>query len=76
MIVLLMIIFVGFLNHFREMYFNPAPRSLTQPSAISRWCVAPMWLALAPLFVFGVWWPGALWGHFTSIGRLLAVVHP
>lgn len=76
MILLLMIIFVGFLNHFREMYFSPVRQSATQPSPISRWCVVPMWLALAPLFLFGVWWPAALWDHFTSIGRLLSVAHP
>lgn len=76
MILLLMIIFVGFLNHFREMYFSPASPPSMPPSSISRWCVAPMWLALAPLFLFGVWWPSALWTHFASIGRLLAVAHP
>jgi hydrogenase-4 component F len=76
MILLLMIIFVGFLNHFREMYFNPVPQSSMRPSPISRWCIAPMWLALAPLFLFGIWWPAALWDHFASIGRLLAAAHP
>ncbi|MGB6537301.1 MAG: proton-conducting transporter membrane subunit [Xanthobacteraceae bacterium] len=75
-VLLLMIIFVGFLNHFREMYFTPAPHSSTPPSPTSRWCVAPMWLALAPLLLFGVWWPTALWDHFASIGRLLAVAQP
>jgi len=76
MVALLMIIFVGFLNHFREMYFDPAPSSETGLVSISRWCVAPMWLALAPLLLFGVWWPGALWEHFTAIAHLLAIVHP
>lgn len=76
MILLLMIIFVGFLNHFREMYFSPVSQSSMRSSPISRWCIAPMWLALAPLFLLGLWWPAALWDHFTSISRLLAVPHP
>lgn len=76
MILLLMIIFVGFLNHFREMYFSPVPQSATRPSPISGWCIAPMWLAIGPLFLFGIWWPGALWDHFVSIGRVLAAAHP
>jgi hydrogenase-4 component F len=76
MILLLMVIFVGFLNHFREMYFSPVPQASMRPSPISRWCVAPMWFALAPLFLFGIWWPSALWNHFTSISRLLAAAHP
>jgi hydrogenase-4 component F len=39
--------------------------------AISRWCVAPMWLALAPLLVFGLWWPDALWDHFMAAAQTL-----
>ena len=76
MIVLLMIIFVGFLNHFREMYFGTESKSQTQLLPISLWCVTPMWLALAPLLLFGVWWPRALWDHFMNISRILAVAHP
>jgi hydrogenase-4 component F len=76
MILLLMIIFVGFLNHFREMYFTPVPQTPTRPSPVSRWCVVPMWLALAPLFLFGIWWPSGLWGHFINIGHVLTVTHP
>jgi len=72
MAVLLIVIFVGFLNHFRAMYFNAGAGSDARPAAISRWCVAPMWLALAPLLVFGVWWPSGLWDHFMSAARLLA----
>ena len=49
MIVLLIVIFIGFLNHFREMYFaGRAPKRWANAS-LSGWCVAPMWLALAPL---------------------------
>ena len=72
MVVLLIVIFIGFLNHFRAMYFNPGKASGEQPAPVSRWCVAPMWLALAPLLVFGVWWPSDLWNHFMAAAHVLA----
>jgi hydrogenase-4 component F len=71
MAVLLIVIFVGFLNHFRTMYFEEGrPERKSMP--ISPWCLAPMWLAIAPLFVMGVWWPQALWDHFLGIAQSLA----
>jgi hydrogenase-4 component F len=76
MILLLMVIFVGFLNHFREMYFDQEQQTETKLLPISRWCIAPMWFALAPLLLFGVWWPHGLWDHFAAIGRILSVGHP
>jgi hydrogenase-4 component F len=76
MIVLLIVIFVGFLNHFREMYFNREPEAKVELLPLSRWCVAPMWFALAPLLLFGVWWPPAMWEHFTAIGRVLTIGLP
>ncbi len=76
MIVLLIVIFVGFLSHFRAMYFQPAPLSAGGPSAISCWCVTPMWLALAPLLLFGLWWPSAMWEHFSAISRVLTGLSP
>jgi hydrogenase-4 component F len=72
MVVLLIVIFIGFLNHFRAMYFNADAASDNRPAPVSRWCVAPMWLALAPLLVFGVWWPGDLWNHFMVAAQILA----
>ena len=74
MLVLLIVIFIGFLNHFRDMYFNAGDSDNAPtigPSPISRWCVTPMWFALAPLLVFGVWWPNDLWEHFMAAARLL-----
>ena len=71
MVVLLIVIFIGFLNHFRTMYFNADARSGDCATPVSRWCVTPMWLALAPLVVFGVWWPSELWDHFMAAARLL-----
>jgi hydrogenase-4 component F len=72
MVVLLIVIFIGFLNHFRTMYFDGAgAASEDRPTPTSRWCVAPMWLALVPLLVFGVWWPSAMWDHFAAAAQTL-----
>jgi len=76
MAVLLIVIFIGFLNHFRIMYFGAKTDADNQPKPISRWCVTPMWLALVPLFVFGVWWPTDLWNHFMAAARTLGGVAP
>ena len=75
MAVLLVIIFVGFLNHFRTMYFENGEAEEQTPSRVSPWCLAPMWLALAPLLIMGVWWPPALWDHFQTIAQALQPVH-
>jgi hydrogenase-4 component F len=72
MAVLLIIIFVGFLNHFRAMYFKGGEAEAEAKASVSPWCVAPMWLALIPLFVMGLWWPQVLWDHFQSIAHALA----
>jgi hydrogenase-4 component F len=72
MVVLLIVIFIGFLNHFRTMYFDGEDDAGRPPAPVSRWCVAPMWLALAPLLVFGLWWPSDLWDHFMLAAQALA----
>jgi hydrogenase-4 component F len=72
MVVLLIVIFIGFLNHFRAMYFDGEDVIEKVPAPLSRWCVAPMWLALAPLLVFGLWWPSGLWSHFMLAAHSLA----
>ncbi len=76
MVVLLIVIFIGFLNHFRAMYFNAGEASASPVKPVSRWCVAPMWLALVPLVVFGVWWPQSLWEHFMTAAQSLSVGTP
>ena len=76
MAVLLIVIFIGFLNHFRAMYFNVETAGDARPAAMSRWCVAPMWLALAPILVLGVWWPADLWNHFMAAARMLTGLMP
>jgi hydrogenase-4 component F len=72
MVVLLIVIFIGFLNHFREIYFGAQPEAGIRPRQVSRWCVTPMWLALVPLLLFGLWWPQDMWNHFAIIARVLA----
>ncbi len=71
--VLLIVIFVGFLNHFRVMYFMPAAQTSPPEHAPSLFSMLPMALALAPLLLFGLWWPQALWGYFGVIARSLGV---
>jgi hydrogenase-4 component F len=74
--VLLIVIFVGFLNHFRMMYFEEGRDERKLMPLISGWCVAPMWLAVVPLFVMGLWWPQALWEHFLGIAGSLTTAPP
>ena len=75
MAVLLIVIFIGFMNHFRSMYYGEASGSA--PAAhVSAWCAVPMWLALVPLFVLGVWWPGSVWAYLASTAQSLAPVAP
>ncbi|MGO9005612.1 MAG: proton-conducting transporter membrane subunit [Beijerinckiaceae bacterium] len=75
MAVLLIIIFIGFMNHFRAMYYQPDGGSAPKGPASARcvaWCAAPMWLALVPLLVFGLWWPPAIWDYLNSIAHFLS----
>jgi hydrogenase-4 component F len=73
MAVLLIVIFVGFMNHFRSMYYSPAPAGCASPPGrVSAWCTVPMWLSLAPLLVLGLWWPSSIWNYLTSIASSLS----
>jgi hydrogenase-4 component F len=73
MAALLIVIFIGFLNHFRSMYYGAlAYEVAAPPRRISAWCAVPMWLALAPLLVLGLWWPGGIWDYLTSIAQTLS----
>ena len=74
--VLLVVIFVGFLNHFRKMYFEDGRSERKAMPPVSLWCVGPMWLAITPLFIMGLWWPQALWEHFLAIAGSLATSTP
>jgi hydrogenase-4 component F len=72
MLVLLIVIFIGFMNHFRAMYYAPESAAPGPARKVSLWCTAPMWLALAPLLVLGVWWPACVWDYLTSIAQSLS----
>jgi hydrogenase-4 component F len=78
MALLLIVIFTGFLNHFRVMYFEPPPETAddapAQPQAlnVSALCIAPMWLTLIPLLVFGLWWPEAFSDYFARVAHALS----
>ncbi|MHB1514262.1 MAG: proton-conducting transporter transmembrane domain-containing protein [Acidiferrobacteraceae bacterium] len=71
MAALLIVIFVGFLNHFRHMMSTPQIPDPVEPDRMSFWCVASMWLAVVPLLVFGLWWPQALWHYFSAVDHAL-----
>ena len=71
MLALLIVIFVGFLNHFRVMYFEPGGER-GHGDAVSLWCIAPMWFSLVPIFILGIWWPHQIWDHLTAIARMFA----
>jgi hydrogenase-4 component F len=73
MAVLLIVIFVGFMNHFRSMYYGEAaPDAAPSRGKVSAWCSLPMWLSLVPLLVLGLWWPAGIWTYLTSIAQTLS----
>ncbi len=76
MAVLLIVIFIGFMNHFRVMYYQCETAAAPAAARSSAWCVVPMWLALAPLLVLGLWWPGGIWHYLTAAAQTLSPVSP
>ena len=78
MLALLAVIFIGFLNHFRAMFFGGHAASTEaaapgQRAATSLWCLLPMWLALVPLLALGLWWPSAFTHYFSVIASQLGM---
>jgi hydrogenase-4 component F len=72
MLVLLVLIFAGFLNHFRAMYFDDASVQAPKKKAVDAWGVTAMVLCLVPLLVLGLWWPAAFSSLFDAVhGALL-----
>jgi hydrogenase-4 component F len=77
MLILLVVIFAGFLNHFRAMYFSETPGEEAPAGTWKRqpgtafWCLLPMWLAILPILTLGLWWPGAISHYFTVIASQL-----
>jgi len=76
MAILLVVIFVGFMNHFRAMYYDRGAAGPAPAPGISAWCVAPMWLSLVPLLILGLWWPSGIWSYLTSIAPSLSPALP
>jgi hydrogenase-4 component F len=65
MAILLILIFVAFMNHFRRMIWGPEPEPGAEPTlTLSVWNTLPMWLAFVPILVLGLWWPEGLWHFF------------
>ena len=67
-VVFLIVVFIGFLAHFRAMYFDDAPRAASTPG-FRGWSGEPFpcgW-PFVPLLVLGLWWPHGLWDVFTKI---------
>jgi len=71
MLILLIVIFIAFLNHFRSMYLGDVPPTQQEPSRQESWQVWPMLLPLIGLIVLGLWWPPAWSGLFHSIAQSL-----
>ncbi|MGH9535434.1 MAG: proton-conducting transporter membrane subunit [Terriglobales bacterium] len=69
--VLLIVVFVAFLAHFRRMFFSQ-PAKPTAPGTLRiRWQGSAMVLAFCPLLILGLWWPHALWVNFSHIAHAL-----
>lgn len=66
-VVFLIVIFIGFLAHFRAMYFDEAPDQETPSLPWTVWRTLPMWLAFLPLLLLGLWWPHGLWDVFNRV---------
>lgn len=71
MAIFLVVIFAGFMNHFRNMYFTTRGPSPINMSASGPWTVIPMWIALIAVLVLGIWWPPYLYHFFIAAGRSL-----
>lgn len=54
------------------MYFDArtppqSPLAAGHDARLSAWMTVPMWLALVPVFVLGIWWPQPLWHFFEAV---------
>jgi hydrogenase-4 component F len=70
-IIFLIVVFIGFLAHFRRMYFDEAAEPGSKLTGLA-WRAVPMWLAFAPILVLGLWWPQHLWSLFTHISTAMS----
>lgn len=75
MLILLIVIFIAFLNHFRAMYLADSPVvSAEHEDWYAGWRVLPMALPLVPLLLLGVWWPSSWTVLFHSIANELGAI--
>jgi hydrogenase-4 component F len=73
MLIMLIIIFCGFMMHFFQMYNEkPSQTALNKPK-FSFWYFLPMFLGIIPLYIFGIWWPQGFWHYFTQTAHLYGV---
>jgi hydrogenase-4 component F len=70
-VLFLIVVFIGFLSHFRAMYFDHSDGAQGPKLSGVVWRVLPMWLAFLPLLILGVWWPQHLWSLFTRISSTM-----
>lgn len=75
-LIFLIVVFIGFLAHFRRMYFGHGPEKAPIELTGHVWRALPMWLAFVPLLVLGLWWPHSLWIAFQHIAATIGGTAP
>jgi hydrogenase-4 component F len=73
---LLIVVFIGFMNHVQQMYFADVGSAGAPRTRCSTWCLLPMWLALIPVLVLGLWWPEGLWHYFAVVSAQIGAGAP
>lgn len=73
MAILLVVIFIGFLNKFRLMYFGSTPDEAPR-LRLRAVHVLPMAVALVVILALGLWWLPPLWEHLAHIARAVGGV--
>ena len=76
MAALLILIFIGFMGQFRAMFYEPPEADAEAPTRASAWCTLPMWLALLPLLLFGLWMPDRLWSFLQATAASVSGAAP
>ncbi|XBS71504.1 proton-conducting transporter membrane subunit [Acerihabitans sp. KWT182] len=71
MLVLLIVVFIAFLNHFRSMYLTEETPAAAREISHGFYRALPMALSLAVLLALGLWWPPAWTALFGGIARTL-----
>jgi hydrogenase-4 component F len=71
--VLLIVIFIGFLNKFRMMFFGPQPEHAPHLK-LRAVHVLPMAAALAVVLLLGLWWLPPVWDHLAAVAAQIGGV--